>query len=586
MKNKLRVEKMNYLKNFSSYAVLCHLSLGLFVSPVFATINGVGAVSTGAEVAAPSQSSLSSSSTPVASGAPSLVSNSTASVGQVASTSISIGDQQFEQAQIAAQNLKALIAQQQSAASAGGMVNSTALSASSGAPAASTVSSTVVGTNLSGSDTSISNPSVGVGGVSSGNGSALTPQVGDSAISSSNSSTGSLNSNIGSTGLVINASGAGSLQSGPSAISVTAGGPSSSTVVSGPNLSSNPVVSGANLASNLAGVAPSVGLAGSGAAGMVGVHGSISIPDPKQASLMDSGGLTHPKDMSQMQSYIHTKVQDFVMEETIKGVLNAMEEMSDSPYNMKTMGSVVKALDNPSRARQEILMRSLLINQPNIVKIAVDKLIHDYAPGNISDDQRNAVLSAAKVAMEYGRQFGKLGALSFMTRDLSELSFKETQAVDAQGKVVSKAEQDVGLSLTEVDSQTCMVDPQILAKLPAGCNIYTVNFYGQDGVNNFYKVNINGQMVSASNKSLKVPGVVKWSITYGCTRPVGASATPSTPTAAGAQATQTPVVNSMTMVNNVATVGGFNCDSQKGLLLPSGNGIANFTNNNGVLSVS
>lgn len=562
MKNKLRAEKMNSLKCFSSYIVLCHLSLGLFSVDAYATtvttpttitnLAGTAGTSAAPGTVLSGTTMPGTASTGVAAPVIPATGVAAASPAVTGSVNPASGDQQFEQAQIAAQNLKALIAQQQA---------SGVSTASNGATSSGLVS--------------VSGVAAGTPGVVS----AQTPGVRSGTVADVGSSS------VSGTTVVTATSNSGVVTSGsPSVITAGASGVSelglANNITSG--VAANGVV-GTPVSLNGAVVPGTISMVSGGTSPMM-LPGMYPV---NQAKLLDSGSIVAKGNNLDMSSYINSKVQDFVLEETIRGVLNAMEEMSDSPYNMRTIGSVVKALDNPSRARQEILMRSLMINQPNIVKVAVDKLISDYAPGNISEDQRNAVLSAARVAMEYGRQFGKLGALSFITRDLNDMGDKESKVLDAQGKPISKAEQDVGMTLTEVDTQTCMVDPQILGKLPAGCNIYTVNFYGQDGVNNFYKVNINGQMVSASNKALKVTGTVKWSITYGCARSSGVVA-PVTPPPAipGALAAATPTPSAVTTINNVATVGGFNCDPQKGLLLPNGSGISSFTNNNGILNVS
>ncbi|MBA4250033.1 MAG: hypothetical protein C0432_03765 [Candidatus Puniceispirillum sp.] len=567
MKKKMSKEKMNYLKNFSSYIALCHITLGMFSNEVFAVQGTLGANP-------PIPVVDGTIATGIGAKDPAVIATDKSSDSAAPGTT----DQQFAQAQIAAQNLKALIAQQQSSTGSGGVIasgNATPGIISTTGATATDSSGTVSSTG------SIVSTDIAAGVVAS----SVSPVVGTAGAA------GSVGTIAGSTDV---ASTIGGTSSGPGMV-ITAGGSGSATSLVG-----TPMVvtaGGANPSISMDGTSPMT-ISADGSAGVTGVPGMVTqggmvagsgglMPAPMPMTLTDSGAFEQKRASHKMSSYINSKVQDFILEETIKGVLNAMEEMSDSPYNMRTIGSVVKALDNPARARQEILMRSLMINQPNIVNVAVDKLIGDYAPGNISEDQRNAVLSAARVAMEYGRQYGKLGALSFMTRDLNDLGSSDGKTVDTKGKPISKSEQDVGMSLTNVDGQTCMVDPQILGKLPAGCNIYTVNFYGQDGVNNFYKVNINGNMVAASNKPLKVPGSVKWSITYGCsqntvapiTTPAAGAVTP------GSTALATPATNTVT-TTNVATVGGFSCDAQKGLLLPSGNGITNFSNNNGVLTVS
>ncbi len=558
MKKKMSKEKMNYLKNVSSYIALCHISLGIFSTEIFASQNSLGVAPTGAVA------SVNGVVTPSVV-TPSIAANSSSGISASASldsSATATTDQQFAQAQIAAQNLKALIAQQQSST------------------ASSTAGSVAISGNTNLGVPGAVNPT-GASGAVVMQGSVVSTGIAAGSVSTTGTP-GVVSTAGGGPGLVITAGGGGSTTSlvGTPAV-ITAGGISPSISMDGiaPVNISTGGYSGVSVAP---GMVPTGGIAD----GSTGLMPAAPIP----MTLSDSGTFDQKIGLNKMLPYIiNSKIQDFILKETIQGVLNAMEEMSDSPYNMRTIGSVVKALDNPARARQEILMRSLMINQPNIVKVAVDKLIGDYAPGNISEDQRNAVLSAARVAMEYGRQYGKLGALSFMTRDLNEMSGTDSKTVDTKGKPIAKSEQDIGMSLTNVDGQTCMVDPQILGKLPAGCNIYTINYYGQDGVNNFYKVNINGNMVAASSKSLKVPGAVKWSITYGCsqnaaaliTPPVAAVATPGSPTPV------TPAVTNNTVTTtNVATVGGFSCDAQKGLLLPSGAGITNFSNNNGVLAVS
>jgi hypothetical protein len=156
-----------------------------------------------------------------------------------------------------------------------------------------------------------------------------------------------------------------------------------------------------------------------------------------------------------------------------------------SKSNSTARQTMLQALDNPHSTRQSLLAAAIRQGNDANIKDAASKIIKDIAPGAVMDEQLKPVISAAKAAVEYSKQ--------------------------AQSSKASASAEPV-----VIKKDTCRFDAALWKSIPESCTVYTLNYYGIDGVNNFYRINVNGALVPVSSKAVQVKGPVRWSITYAC----------------------------------------------------------------------
>lgn len=196
------------------------------------------------------------------------------------------------------------------------------------------------------------------------------------------------------------------------------------------------------------------------------------------------------------------RIDNYVHNLSVQRLIESMNRLNKDDLSKHFTFELWKALDHPHYARQALLARALHMRNQHFIQRTAEKVITDITPGSTSPVQIAAVVSAARSAAQYGDLFKE------------QIHHEDHDWFEAFGEHGYEGAFDA--DKVQVTPNSCVPQANILSSLPAGCVIYTISVYGKEGINQFYQVNINGQLQPLLAKSMSFKGPVKYSITYSC----------------------------------------------------------------------